>query len=547
MRQLANRFVDSAARGDEYTDLRLGSPVVRHVLSWAVQSRTAPRPVIQFPSGFPVTRSSRAPLFIIFLTVFIDLLGFGIVLPLLPRYAKSFEASGPMLGLLMASFSIMQFVFAPIWGRVSDRVGRRPILILGLAGSAFFYSLFGYCTSLGATGTMLGLGVLPWLFLCRIGAGIAGATIPTAQAYIADITGPTQRAAGMALIGAAFGIGFTFGPLLGAAFVPGDLSDFRREGNPAQAVLHLDESQLEKIDAASVEYRQARKELGKSSNRDQRDGLKRSRDEKIAGILTGDQQATWHRLNAPASAPGYVAGVLSFLALLSAIFLLPESLPKDAVPRDRHWLDLTSLQQALGKSSIGLILLTIFLTTFAFAQFESTLSLLTDYLGMADRDNYLVFAYIGFVLTLSQGFLVRRLLPKVGELLMAVTGTVLMTIGFLAVSAAGDQESTSLLYGVLPLAVIGFSASNPSLQSLLSRRTSADQQGGILGLGQSVSALARILGPLLGLSLSDHSILWPYWAAAGLMLVGVVLTLMLRKGNTDVPDAGIGQSGGLGH
>ncbi|MCY2967402.1 MAG: MFS transporter [Planctomycetota bacterium] len=426
-----------------------------------------------------MTRSSRAPLFIIFLTVFIDLLGFGIVLPLLPRYAKSFEASGPMLGLLMASFSIMQFVFAPIWGRISDRVGRRPILILGLAGSAFFYSLFGYCTSLGATGTMLGLGVLPWLFLCRIGAGIAGATIPTAQAYIADVTGPTQRAAGMALIGAAFGIGFTFGPLLGAAFVPGDLSDFRREGNPALAVLHLDESQLEKIDAASVEYRQARKELGKSSNRDQRDGLKRSREEKITEILTVDQQVAWHQLNAPASAPGYVAGVLSFLALLSAIFLLPESLPKDAVPRDRHWLDLTSLKQALGKSSIGLILLTMFLTTFAFAQFESTLSLLTDYLGMADRDNYLVFAYIGFVLTLSQGFLVRRLLPKVGELLMAVTGTVLMTIGFLAVSAAGDQESTSLLYWVLPLAVIGFSASNPSLQSLLSRRTSADQQGGI--------------------------------------------------------------------
>src|SRR5262245_12281029 len=157
---------------------------------------------------------------IIFITVFIDLLGFGIVLPLLPRYAKHFNTSGPTLGLLMASFSAMQFLFAPIWGRISDRVGMRPILVLGLAGSAIFYALFGYATSLGAQGELLGLSVVPWLFICRIGAGIAGATIPTAQAYIADVTGPEERAKGMALIGAAFGIGFTFGPLLGAAFLP---------------------------------------------------------------------------------------------------------------------------------------------------------------------------------------------------------------------------------------------------------------------------------------------------------------------------------------
>src|SRR4029450_4637755 len=148
----------------------------------------------------------RSPLLIIFVTVFIDLLGFGIVLPQLPRYADDFGASDSMLGLLMASFSAMQFLFAPLWGRVSDRVGRRPILILGLAGSTFFYSLFGYAVSLGANGRLLGLGGLSGLLICRIGAGIAGATIPTAQAYIADVTGPKERARGMALIGAAFGI-----------------------------------------------------------------------------------------------------------------------------------------------------------------------------------------------------------------------------------------------------------------------------------------------------------------------------------------------------
>src|SRR5205809_3417282 len=138
----------------------------------------------------PAAGTQRSARLIVFLVVFIDLLGFGIVLPLLPligdRYlndliagGKEAKLGGMILGLLMSSFSAMQFIFAPIWGRVSDRVGRRPILLLGLAGSTFFYSLFGYATSLGAEGALLGLKVLPWLFICRIGAGIAGATIPT--------------------------------------------------------------------------------------------------------------------------------------------------------------------------------------------------------------------------------------------------------------------------------------------------------------------------------------------------------------------------------
>src|SRR5437868_10338493 len=108
----------------------------------------------------------------------------------------------------------MQFIFAPIWGRVSDRVGRRPILLLGLCGSVVFYSLFGYALSLAPRAEApLALALL---FVARIGAGIAGATISTAQAVIADCTPPEKRKHGMALIGMAFGIGFTFGPLLGA-------------------------------------------------------------------------------------------------------------------------------------------------------------------------------------------------------------------------------------------------------------------------------------------------------------------------------------------
>ena len=157
----------------------------------------------------------KTTLLIVFVVVFIDLLGFGIVLPLLPRYGAHFDASRMQLGLLMAAFSAMQFLFAPIWGSLSDRIGRRPVLIVGLVGSTVAYLLFGIATGLGRHGVMLGIGVLPWLFVTRIAAGIAGATISTAQAVIADSTGSEGRGKGMALIGAAFGIGFTFGPLIG--------------------------------------------------------------------------------------------------------------------------------------------------------------------------------------------------------------------------------------------------------------------------------------------------------------------------------------------
>ena len=154
--------------------------------------------------------ASRGSLLVIFLTVFIDLLGFGMVLPLLPIYAKSFglKEAGWEIGLLMSSFSAMTFIFAPLWGRLSDRIGKHTVLIVGLMGSVGFYILFGIATVFQS---------MLLLFVARIGAGIAGATIPAAQAYIADVTSLQNRAKGMALIGAAFGLGFTFGPLLGAA------------------------------------------------------------------------------------------------------------------------------------------------------------------------------------------------------------------------------------------------------------------------------------------------------------------------------------------
>jgi multidrug resistance protein len=144
---------------------------------------------------------------IIFLTIFIDLIGFGIVLPLLPFYAQDFGASPMIIGLLVAIHPGMQFVFGPIWGRLSDRVGRRPILLLGLVGSGLSYLLFGLATSLW------------WLLASRIMQGIAGANVPVAQAYIADSTDVENRTRGMGLVGAAFGLGFIAGPAIGGVLV----------------------------------------------------------------------------------------------------------------------------------------------------------------------------------------------------------------------------------------------------------------------------------------------------------------------------------------
>ncbi len=146
---------------------------------------------------------NRSPLFVIFVTVFIDLVGFGIVIPILPYYVESFGGTPLVLGLLLTSYSVMQLIFSPILGRLSDRYGRRPVLFVSILGTGVGFLIMGFATS------------LTLLFVGRILAGVTGGNISTAQAYIADITTPENRARGMGLFGAAFGLGFIFGPAIG--------------------------------------------------------------------------------------------------------------------------------------------------------------------------------------------------------------------------------------------------------------------------------------------------------------------------------------------
>jgi DHA1 family tetracycline resistance protein-like MFS transporter len=144
----------------------------------------------------------RSSLLVLFLTVFIDLIGFGMVIPFLSFYAREYGASGIAVGAVVGIYSIMQFFFAPVWGRLSDRVGRRPVMLVSLVASTSGYLLFAFSRSLTV------------LFASRVIAGIGGANIGTAQAYIADSTTSADRAKGMGLIGAAFGMGFILGPPL---------------------------------------------------------------------------------------------------------------------------------------------------------------------------------------------------------------------------------------------------------------------------------------------------------------------------------------------
>lgn len=400
----------------------------------------------------------KASLGLVFLIVFIDLLGFAIVLPLLPRYAERFNASDATIGMLFASFSAMQFLFAPVWGRISDHVGRRPVLLAGLLGSVVFYALFG----MAAMQESLAL-----LFAARIGAGICGATISTAQACIADVTTSAERGRGMALIGAAFGAGFTFGPILGSIGLP------------------------------------------------------------HAAVGSGEPPP----LNA---LPGFIAAGLSFVALMLAWVKLPESLRGDSAPALGEWFSIGAIRQAVRIPSIGWLLMAFFITTLAFAMYESTLSRLTaGAFALDDRFNFYLFSYIGLVLSVVQGGLVRALIPRVGEARLLVAGTLLMAVGLGLVSFSVSQNSLVMLMVVMPVLICGFAFVTPCAHALISRRADPRTQGEILGINQSASAIARIIGPWWGNVLFGRGMVLPYHVSVLLLVPAVILAVLCAAGGRD--------------
>src|SRR5262245_6609685 len=403
----------------------------------------------------------RSSLGILFLIVFTDLLGFGIVIPLLPRYGETLGASPAQLGALLASYSLLQFLFSPVWGRLSDRFGRKPILVLSLVGSVAGYTLFAAART------------IPLLIFARALAGMMAANVSTAQAYIADVTPPEKRAKGMGLVGAAFGLGFSLGPFAGGALAA-------LQGSSAFAPAHHWPI--------------------------------------VGGVFSN-----------PQGLPGLFAAFLSMTALLLAIVLLPESLTGKAPARPRT-SRLRLIWEAVNRPNVGTVYILYFIYTLGFTQMEVTLAQLIGHrFGLDISHSYWLFAWVGFLGAIVQGALIGPLTRRFGESVLAAAGIFIVTISLGAMSFV---PGIRWLMACLALLAVGAGLSTPSLSSLVSRLTPPTEQGSALGIFQSISSIARIVGPVVAQLLYQEGahVHAPYLlaTAAGALGFGLSLSLLTR-------------------
>ncbi len=380
----------------------------------------------------------------LFLIVFVDLVGFGLVIPLLPFYAVRFGASPQQVTLLLSVYSLMQLFTAPLWGRLSDRIGRRPVLMASMAASVLAYLWLGRASQL-------------WmLFAARALAGACAGNIAAAQAYIADVTTPENRAKGMGLIGAAFGLGFIFGPAVG-------------------------------------------------------------------GFLAGNDPLT-----ANLQAPAWLAAGLSFLALGGVLFLLPESLMPDQRGSAARTGRIAAILGVLHRPVLSRLILVFFLVILAFAGMESTFALwaMRQFHWGPEQVGY-VFAYVGVLSAILQGGLIGRLTQRFGEERLLLCGLVLIGIGLLVLPFARDLPV--LAVGVSGLA-LGMGLTQPTLNSLISRRAGRAEQGEVLGVSQSVGSLSRVIGPVLaGVLFANLGRDSPFVCGAVLVAVAFLLALNLFR------------------
>lgn len=405
----------------------------------------------------------KTPLAIIFLITFIDLLGFGIVIPIIPSYAEAgFGASDVMVGFVVASFSFSQLLFTPIWGRLSDRFGRRPILLFGLALTVVSYLMFGLAHS------------LEMLIASRLLAGIGGANISAAQAYISDVTRPEERARGMGLIGAAFGLGFVFGPFIGGALVG---YGHQVPGFAAAAI-----SAVAFVTALIALPESLRRGAAAPATAD-------------AAAHAGSHAGAHAGSHAGAHAGAHAAPVSSFST--------------------RQLID------ALTRPRIGILLVLFFLITFGYANIYATFPMIsTRQYGFSEREVGYLFGFIGVIGAITQGGLIRALSTRYDERLLFLVGALLTSAGLAAIPYAGG---TLLLLVVLAVLSLGTGVMTPSCLSMISRHADERQQGGVLGINQALGALARVLGPIWGAFAFDaFGVPWPF-LTGGIVLFVVVL------------------------
>ncbi len=370
-------------------------------------------------------------------------MGFGIVLPLLPFFAQEFQASPWITGALFSVFSLMQLIFSPLWGRLSDRVGRRPIMMMSTFGAMLAYVLFAFSTSLAM------------LFASRILAGIMGGNISTAQAAISDSTPADQRAAGMGLIGAAFGIGFVLGPAMAS-------------GLASPGVLEW---------ASSIASQWAPNTFLPSL------------------------------VSTPFGLPGLVAAIMSAVSFVWVLLALPETAPvkrsseapsfrpRPSVFSPRFWRQLMDQQRQTGGYLIPL-LVTYLLLSFGEASLYAAFPLLAEAkFGLAPQDVGIQFFYIGMIAVVVQGGLIRPLTKRFREGSLFLVGNIFMVLGLAAIALSANIVQLTLALGLLAL---GKSLNTPMITSLISKQAREDQVGEIMGTAQGFSGLGRMIGPTWG-------------------------------------------------
>lgn len=427
----------------------------------------------------------RASLRVVFGIVALDLIGFGILIPQLGVYGVKFGASPFTAGLLVSVYSLMQLLFAPVLGRLSDRYGRRPVLLISLAGSMAGYLLFAFAHS------------LPLLFLARVIDGMSGGNIATAQAYVADVTRPEERARGMGLIGAAFGLGFVLGPALG-----GFLGAWG--GNLAIGLFAAGLAGLNLV--LTFLFLPESLEPGRSPPA-------------TARTVRGATLA----LRLPV-----VGRCVALILLFTTAFAQMEGT-----------FSVYLLSRFLSSGPVQLEGGLFFLSASAGPEVLAQASLRTGYL----------FALVGVLSAAIQGGLLRRLLPvrhggaggaPTGrEAWLAVAGFGITAVGLAALPLA---PSYGWLFPAMGLLAVGSAFTNPSLSALVSLHAPPDRLGAVLGTYQAFGSLGRIVGPALGGWLfTGFGPAVPYGTAAALMGAGVVLALGLTN-PVRMPGAGVRQS-----
>jgi len=352
---------------------------------------------------------NKPALSLIFLTVFIDLLGFGILIPILPTFAtKVLHVDEMAIGIAIAIYSLVQFFFNPIFGELSDKHGRKPMIVISLFINAIGYVIFAFTSS------------FLLLIISRIVAGIGGSSIGVAQAYIADITTKENRSKGMGLIGAAFGLGFVFGPLIG-----GLLS-------------------------------------------------------KYGYMVTG-----------------FASGGFSILAFVLTLLLLPESLKqKNKQIRKRKLFDVNSFKKVFSKPSLAILVVLFFILTFSVANIYGTFALLGyKVYGFTDLQNGYMYGIIGLMSAIVQGGLLSYISKYVNDKKLIIFGSLFMIVGLGLMPYGGSFLGLAIIVTVLSF---GTGTLQPTLLSMISKVTSEAEQGVTLGINQSLSAFARMLGPLWG-------------------------------------------------